>query len=65
MAMMGLRLAEGIAVDRYAALAGVPFAAEAIAELVALGLVEPSDGRITVTDAGRPVLDAVLRKLLA
>ena len=65
MAMMGLRLAEGIAVDRYAALAGVPFAAEAITELVALGLVEPNDGRITVTDAGRPVLDAVLRKLLA
>ena len=65
MAMMGLRLAEGMAVDRYAALGGVPFAAEAIAELVALGLVEPSDGRITVTDAGRPVLDAVLRKLLA
>ena len=65
MAMMGLRLAEGIAIDRYAALAGVPFAAEAIDELVALGLVEPADGRITVTDAGRPVLDAVLRKLLA
>ena len=65
MAMMGLRLGEGTDLGRYAALAGAPMAADAIAELGALGLVRAGAGRLMATDAGRAVLDAVLRRLLA
>jgi putative oxygen-independent coproporphyrinogen III oxidase len=65
MAMMGLRLAEGIDLGRYAALAGAPLPAERIDELVGLGLVARDGGRLRTTPAGRPLLDAVLRRLLA
>ena len=64
MAMMGLRLAEGIDLGRFARLAGTPMPADAIAELAALGLVECGGGRLRATAAGRAVLDAVLRRLL-
>jgi oxygen-independent coproporphyrinogen-3 oxidase len=65
MAMMGLRLAEGIDLGRYAALAGAPMAEERIAEVAGLGLVERGGGRLRVTPAGGVVLDAVLGRLLA
>ena len=65
MLMMGLRLAEGVDLSRYAALRGEPLGATRIEELVALGLVETQDGRLRATSAGRPVLDAVLRRLAA
>jgi oxygen-independent coproporphyrinogen-3 oxidase len=64
MLLMGLRLAEGIDLDRFAALAGAPLAGEAIDELAGLGLVARSARRLAVTPAGRPVLDALLRRLL-
>ena len=62
---MGLRLAEGIDLDRYRALAGSPLPEAAIAELETLGLVRRDGGRLRTTAAGAPVLDAVLRRLLA
>ena len=65
MAMMGLRLAEGIDLGRYAALAGAAMPEERIDELAGLGLVESDGGRLRTTPAGRPLLDAVLRRLLA
>ena len=65
MAMMGLRLAEGIDLGRYAALAGSPMAADRIDELTGLGLVACDGDRLAATPAGRPLLDAVLRRLLA
>ena len=64
MAMMGLRLAEGINVDRYAALAGNPFDLTTLDEFSELGLVEAGTGRLRATAAGRAVLDALLRRLL-
>jgi oxygen-independent coproporphyrinogen-3 oxidase len=64
MLMMGLRLAEGIDLERYAALAGVPLPPGPIAELADLGLVETAGSRLCATPAGRPLLDAVLRRLL-
>ncbi len=64
MAMMGLRLAEGIDLARYAALAGRGLPDDALAELARLGLGGVREGRLAVTDAGRAVLDAVLRRLL-
>src|SRR5205085_5741785 len=59
--LMGLRLAEGIDPARYAAFAGHPLDEARIAALGAEGMVEAMpDGRLRVTRAGFPVLDAVV-----
>jgi oxygen-independent coproporphyrinogen-3 oxidase len=63
--MMGLRLADGIDLDRHRALAAGPLPADRIDELVDLGLLDSTNGRLRTTRAGRPVLDAVLRRLLS
>ena len=64
--LMGLRLAEGIDLDRYAALAGRPLDPKRIALLRAEGAVETTgDGRLRVTQSGFPVLDAVVADLAA
>jgi putative oxygen-independent coproporphyrinogen III oxidase len=64
--LMGLRLAEGIALDRYAELAGRPLDPERIAALREHGLVETTPaGDLRVTLAGFPVLDAVVADLAA
>jgi len=64
--LMGLRLAEGIELARYAEVAGRPLDAERIVELVQGGLVETTpEGRLRVTAAGFPVLDAVVADLAA
>jgi oxygen-independent coproporphyrinogen-3 oxidase len=60
--MMGLRLAEGVEMGRLAALPDLGARAE---ELAGMGLVAVEDGRLRTTAAGRPVLNAVLRELLA
>ncbi len=64
MLMMGLRLTEGIDMDRYARLAGEALAPEAVAELVDLGLLRQVGTRLATTDRGRDVLDGVLKRLL-
>lgn len=64
MLMMGLRLAEGVERARYERLAGAPLDSAAIAELVGDGFLAVEDGRIVATVRGRPVLNAVLRRLL-
>jgi oxygen-independent coproporphyrinogen-3 oxidase len=64
MAMMGLRLREGIDAGRYARLAGTPLPEDAVADLQALGLLTVDGARVTATDAGRAVLDSVLKTLL-
>jgi putative oxygen-independent coproporphyrinogen III oxidase len=64
--LMGLRLAEGIALDRYVELAGRPLDPERIAALREHGLVETTPaGRLRVTLPGFPVLDAVVADLAA
>ncbi len=64
--LMGLRLAEGIDTARYAALAGRPLDPERIAALSANGLIEmTAGGRLRVSMAGFPVLDAVVADLAA
>ncbi len=60
--MMGLRLSEGVETARLGALAGL---SARVAGLEELGLVEVAEGRLRATAAGRPVLNAVLRELLA
>ena len=64
--LMGLRLAEGIDPQRYAALAGRVLDTNRIAALVGHGFVETTaDGRLRVTRSGFPVLDAVVADLAA
>ena len=64
--LMGLRLAEGIDPQRYAALADHPLDEARIAALRSEGFVESTaDGRLRVTLAGFPILDAVVADLAA
>jgi putative oxygen-independent coproporphyrinogen III oxidase len=64
--LMGLRLAEGIDIARYAEVAGRPLDPARIAMLHEHGLVETTEhGRLRVTLPGFPVLDAVVADLAA
>jgi oxygen-independent coproporphyrinogen-3 oxidase len=64
--LMGLRLAEGIDLERYAALAGRPLDAARIAALHEHGLLETTaEGHLRVSLPGFPVLDAVVADLAA
>ena len=64
--LMGLRLAEGIDPQRFTALSGHSLDAARIATLRGEGFVEATpDGRLRVTPAGFPVLDAVVADLAA
>jgi putative oxygen-independent coproporphyrinogen III oxidase len=64
--LMGLRLAEGIDPERYASLAGRALDPRRIAVLREEGAIAvEADGRLRVTQAGFPVLDAVVADLAA
>jgi oxygen-independent coproporphyrinogen-3 oxidase len=64
--LMGLRLAEGIDPQRYAALAGRALDVRRISALSAEGALEITDGgRLRVTKACFPLLDAVVADLAA
>jgi oxygen-independent coproporphyrinogen-3 oxidase len=64
--LMGLRLAEGIDPARYAALSGRPLDPRRIAILREEGAISvDAGGRLRVTQAGFPVLDAVVADLAA
>ncbi|PQO24430.1 coproporphyrinogen III oxidase [Rhodobacteraceae bacterium WD3A24] len=63
--MMSLRLRDGVDTARFERLAGAPLDPSAIARLEDLGLVETAPGRLTCTQHGRLLLNAVLRELLA
>jgi len=64
--LMGLRLAEGIDCARYARLAGRPLDARRLELLREQGAIETiPDGRLRLTLAGFPVLDAVVADLAA
>jgi len=61
--LMGLRLAEGLDLDRLAAMTGYAPRAPALTDLVRLGLIERHGHRIAATAAGRIVLDQVVLQL--
>jgi oxygen-independent coproporphyrinogen-3 oxidase len=64
--LMGLRLGEGIDPTRFAALAGDTLDPKRVAALIDDGLIEAApDGRLRVTVAGFPLLDAVVADLAA
>lgn len=64
--MMGLRLTEGVSTERLAALGGLSNSElyNNIKILEDIGMLSVGDGALRVTAEGRPVLNAVLRKLL-
>ncbi|NBB96615.1 MAG: coproporphyrinogen III oxidase [Alphaproteobacteria bacterium] len=62
--MMGLRLREGLNMDRFAHLSGAPLPQDRINTLVEQGLVTAQGNRLTATPQGRAVLNGVLRELL-
>jgi putative oxygen-independent coproporphyrinogen III oxidase len=61
--LMSMRLEEGIDIERYQRLAKDLLPENAVADMVGLGLVELSEGRLRATASGRPVLNAILRAL--
>jgi oxygen-independent coproporphyrinogen-3 oxidase len=64
--LMGLRLREGVDPGVYRALAGRTLDARRVGDLVGDGLIaRDAPGRIAVTPAGFPVLDAVVADLAA
>lgn len=62
--MMGMRLSEGLDMARYEQLAGRGLPQERLRGLADLGMVTISGDRLSATDQGRAVLNAVLRELL-
>ena len=63
--LMGLRLNEGIDLDRFEQLRGWPILESRIASLVADGMIERIGDSVRVTRSGFPLLDAVVADLAA
>lgn len=62
--MMGMRLFEGLDLERHEALAGKPLSVKKIQELTEWGMIVVDGARLRATSQGRAVLNAVLRELL-
>lgn len=62
--IMGMRLAGGIDLARYARLAGEPLSDTRISDLCELGMLNRSDTKIWTTPKGRLILNAVIDTLL-
>ncbi|MEN8873226.1 MAG: radical SAM family heme chaperone HemW, partial [Pacificibacter sp.] len=62
--LMGLRLSDGIDLTRASALQGSPFVVQN-KYLSEDGLITTENGRLSVTPKGRPLLNAILRELIA
>ena len=62
--LMGLRLKEGICLDRYTSLAGTPISDEKLHRLKEIAMIEVVGSRLMVTNQGLMVLNAVIEALL-
>jgi len=62
--LMGLRLSEGVSLQRYADIARQDLDRDRVTYLADLGYVVVDQGQLIVTPNGRPILNAVLRELL-
>ena len=62
--LMGLRLKEGVSLDRYEKLLGQPLPEDKIAHLEGIGMITRANDNISVTNQGVMVLNAVLEELL-
>ncbi|KZZ65830.1 hypothetical protein A3764_18135 [Sulfitobacter sp. HI0129] len=63
--LMGLRLSDGISLERYEALAGTSLDGPALRHLVDIGMIERNGDNISVSNQGVMVLNAVLAELVA
>jgi putative oxygen-independent coproporphyrinogen III oxidase len=63
--MMSLRLFEGSNIERYQQLRGHGLDVDALNGLIELGLIDATETTIRATTKGRPVLNGILRELLA
>ena len=65
--LMGLRLREGVDLEQIAARSGIaqPVNQDAVTRLAALGLIDHTPPRLTVTERGFGVLDAILTEVVA
>jgi oxygen-independent coproporphyrinogen-3 oxidase len=63
--MMGLRLKEGVDLQRFAALNGSPLPKQRITELGDMGMVDTKNERLIVLDQSVILLNAILSQLLA
>ena len=65
--LMGLRLREGVDLEQIAARSGIaqPVNQDAVTRLAALGLIDHAPPRLTVTERGFGVLDAILTEVVA
>lgn len=64
MLLMGLRITDGVDLERLSELFKAPSFKLNINRLSDLGVVHLSDNRLTVTASGRPILNTVLKELL-
>lgn len=64
MMMMGLRLSEGVSIDRFETLAGRRPAPQVLTELAELGLLEVRRGRLHASADGRTVLNSVIARII-
>ncbi|MEM9869646.1 MAG: radical SAM family heme chaperone HemW [Pseudomonadota bacterium] len=62
--LMGLRLAEGIDLDRYASLAGTDPSPDVLTDLSDNGFIKVENRQLIVHDQGFMVLNAIIRQLL-
>lgn len=63
--LMGLRLHQGISLSRFQIHAGRELPAEAIDDLIDLDMIEVTGDRMATTAKGRPLLNAILLRLIA
>ncbi len=61
--LMGLRLIEGIDLDRFSTLAGCPLSNKTISQLEEIGTLAIHQNQIRATQKGRMMLNAVIREL--
>ena len=62
--LMGLRLKEGISLDRYKSISGAPLSEEKLHQLEELSMINVAGSRLSVTNQGVMVLNAVIEALL-
>ncbi|MCV6825605.1 MULTISPECIES: radical SAM family heme chaperone HemW [Halocynthiibacter] len=64
MLMMGLRLSEGVSLERFSALSGSKISSQTLENLSEMGMLLLDGDRLRATPQGRVILNALLRELL-
>lgn len=62
--MMGMRITDGLDIDRFEILSGQPLHQDMLSDLIEYGMVTHTDEHLVATKNGRAVLNAVIRELL-